>query len=89
MPWLDHYNTARPHAALAHQPPVSRLRQAAFLGSTEDTVPPSRPVITPDRCDGGGARSAAGDGASRRAASLRRPAGPVTLQQEGAQCSFT
>jgi transposase InsO family protein len=41
LPWLDHYNTARPHAALAHQPPASRLRPPAFLGSIEGTVPPS------------------------------------------------
>jgi len=89
IPWLDHYNTARPHAALAHQPPASRLRQPAFLGSTEGTVPPSRPAIPHDRSGGAvqGAPEAAG--ASRRAASLRRPAGPVTLEQEGAQCSFT
>jgi hypothetical protein len=89
IPWLDHYNTARPHAALAHQPPASRLRQPAFLGSTDGTVPPSRPAIPHDRSGGAvqGAPEAAG--ASRRAASLRRPAGPVTLEQEGAECSFT
>ena len=89
LPWLDHYNTARPHAALAHQPPVSRLRQVAFLGSTEGTVPPSRPGITNDRCAGAAPGAPQATGASRRAASLRRPAGPVTLEQEGAQCSFT
>jgi transposase InsO family protein len=24
-PWLEHYNTTRPHSALGHQPPISRL----------------------------------------------------------------
>jgi transposase InsO family protein len=33
-PWLDHYNTARPHTALAHQPPAIRLCQSAFLGAS-------------------------------------------------------
>ena len=33
----------RPHAALAQQPPASRLALPAFLGSTAGTVPPSRP----------------------------------------------
>jgi transposase InsO family protein len=89
MPWLDHYNTARPHAALAHQPPANRLRQVAFLGSTEGTVPPSRPAIATDRPAGATPGAPQATGASRRAASLRRPAGPVTLEQEGAQCSFT
>jgi hypothetical protein len=46
LPWLEHYNHARPHAALAHQPPTTCLRPPAFLGSTEGTVPPSRPAIT-------------------------------------------
>jgi hypothetical protein len=45
FPWLDHYNTARPHAALAQQPPATRLCPPAFLGSTDRTVPPSRPAI--------------------------------------------
>jgi transposase InsO family protein len=45
-PWLDHYNTARPHAALAHQPPATRLRPS-FLGSTTAAVPPSRPDAGP------------------------------------------
>jgi transposase InsO family protein len=34
--WLEHYNTKRPHGALSHQPPVSRLRQLTannLLGS--------------------------------------------------------
>jgi len=32
--WLDHYNYSRPHGALGHQPPVTRLRQL-----TENNVP--------------------------------------------------
>ena len=52
--WLEHYNTARPRAALAHQPPATRLGQPAFLGSTASTVPPFRPAIT----DGGAAQDA-------------------------------
>lgn len=28
-PWLRHYNTRRPHSALAYQPPCSRFRRAA------------------------------------------------------------
>jgi transposase InsO family protein len=34
--WLDHYNYRRPHGALSHQPPASRLRQLTgnnLLGS--------------------------------------------------------
>jgi hypothetical protein len=88
-PWLDHYNTARPHGALAHQPPVSRLRPPAFLGSTHRTVPPSRPTITHDRSAGPVPGAPQVPGASRRAASLPREAGPVTLQQQGPQCAFT
>jgi transposase InsO family protein len=83
-PWLDHYNTARPHAALAHQPPATRLRPPAFLGSTDGAVPPSRPTITQDRSAGAAQGAPQAPGASRREASLQRPAGPVTLQQEGA-----
>ena len=82
-PWLDHYNTARPHAALAHQPPASRLRPPAFLGSTDGTVPPSRPAIPHGRSAGAVQGAPQATGVSRRAASLRRPAGPVTLHQEG------
>jgi transposase InsO family protein len=84
VPWLDHYNTARPHAALAHQPPVTRLGQPAFLGSTDGTVPSSRPAITHDRSAGAAPGAPQATGASRRAASLRRPAEPVNLNQEGA-----
>jgi transposase InsO family protein len=54
IPWLAHYNTARPHAALAHQAPFTWLRQPAFLGSTAGTVPPSRPAITPGHARTGG-----------------------------------
>ena len=82
-PWLDHYNTARPHAALGHHPPADRLHQARLLCSTEETVASSRPASTND-CSGGlgqGAPKATGD--SRRAASLRRPAAAVTLAQGG------
>jgi transposase InsO family protein len=88
IPWLDHYNTARPHAALAHQPPATRLRPSAFLGSTAGAVPPSRPAITHDRSGGPAPGAPQATGVSRRAASLRRPAGPVTLQQEEAQCTL-
>ena len=81
VPWLDHYNTARPHAALAHQPPATRLCQPAFLGSTPGTVPPSRPAITPDRSAGPVQGAPEATGASRRAASLcpiRRTGHPRT-----------
>jgi transposase InsO family protein len=88
-PWLDHYNCARPHTALAHQPPLTRLCQPAFLGSTDGAVPPSRPASTADRPAGTAPGAPQATGASRREASLHRPAGPVTLEQEGAQCSFT
>ena len=84
VPWLDHYNTARPHAALAHQPPLTRLGQPAFLGSTAGTVPPSRPAITHDRSVGAAPGAPQAPGASRREASLHRPAEPVNLNQEGA-----
>ena len=89
IPWLEHDNTARPHAALAHQPPATRLHPPAFLGSTEGAVPPSRPATTDDRSAGPAPGAPQATGASRRKASLRRPAGPVTLQLEGTPCSFT
>jgi len=88
-PWLDPYNGARPHAALANRPPATRLCQPAFLGSTAGAVPPSRPAITQDRSGGAAQGAPQAPGVSRRAASLRRPVGPVTLEQEGAPCSFT
>jgi transposase InsO family protein len=86
VPWLAHYNTARPHAALAHRPPASQFGQPAFLGSTAGAVPPSRPAVSHDRGAGAPPGAPQATGASRREASLRRPAGPVTLQQEGAPC---
>ena len=88
-PWLDHYNTARPHTALAHQPPATRLCQPAFLGSIDGAVPPSRPAISNDRYAGPAPGAPQATGVRRRAASLRRSAGPVTLEQEEAQCSIT
>jgi len=61
MPWLDHYNTARPHTALAHHPPAARLRQSQLLGSTEGPVAPSRPAANHDRSGEPGQRIAEGD----------------------------
>jgi transposase InsO family protein len=83
MPWLDHYNTARPHTALAHHPPAARLRQSQLLGSTNGTVASSRPVSHTDRSGGPGQGSPRAIGDSRRAASLRRPVAAVTLAQGG------
>ena len=80
MSWLDHYNTERPHTALAHHPPAARLRQSQLLGSTEGTVAPSRPAARHYRSGelGHGSPKATGD--SRRA-SLPRITAPVTLAQ--------
>ena len=89
LPWLEHDNTVRPHAALANRPPATRLSQLAFLGSTANAVPPSRPAARHDRSAGAAPGAPQATGASRRKASLRRPAGPVNLNQEGAQCPFT
>jgi transposase InsO family protein len=89
LPWLEHYNGVRPHAALAKRPPASRLSHPTFLGSTADAVPPSRPDITHDRSAAAAPGAPQAPGVSRREASLRRPAGPVTLQLEGVPCSFT
>ena len=61
IPWVEHDNTVRPQAALAHRPPASQLGQLRFLGSTEGTVPPSRPAMLHDRSAGVAPRSAAGD----------------------------
>jgi transposase InsO family protein len=83
MPWLDHYNTERPHTALARHPPAARLRQSQLLGSTEGTVASSRPAPSHDRSGGPGQGSPQATGDRRRAASLRRPAAPVTLAQGG------
>jgi transposase InsO family protein len=77
--WLGHYNTARPHTALANRPPATRLAPLPFLGSTEETVPSSRPGSPDDRSDGPGQGSPQATGASRRAASLRRSVAAVTL----------
>jgi transposase len=68
-PWLDHYNTARPHAALGYGPPAARLHQLQLLCSTEGTVASSRPASINDRCGGPGQGSPKATGGSRRAAS--------------------
>ena len=52
--WLDHYNTVRPHTALANRPPVLRLSQQPFLGSAKAAVPSSRPGADDDRSGGPG-----------------------------------
>ena len=83
IPWLKHYNTVRPHAALAHQPPASRLQPPAFLGSIAKAVPPSRPAARHDRSAGPATGAPQATGASRREASLRRPGGPVNLEPGG------
>jgi transposase InsO family protein len=83
-PWLDHYNTARPHAALGDGPPAARLRQLQLLSSTEGTVASSRPAPNSDCRRGPGQGAPKATGVSRRAASLRRPAAAVTLAQGGA-----
>jgi len=82
-PWLDHYNTQRPHAALAHHPPAARLRQSQLLSSTKGTVASSRPASARDCSLGPGQGSPKATGGSRRAASLRRPEAAVTLAQGG------
>jgi len=84
MPWLDHYNIERPHTALAHHPPVVRLRQSQLLGSTKGTVASSRPAANHDRSGEPGQGSPEATGDRRRAASLRRHVAPVTLAQGGA-----
>jgi transposase InsO family protein len=89
IPWLDHYNSVRPHAALAHRPPATRLGQSAFLGSTDQTVPLSRPATPHDRSAGAAQGAPQAPGASRREASLWRPGGPVTLAQGGSPCVST
>lgn len=81
-PWLNHYNTARPHAGLAQHPPATRLT-SSLLGSTEGIVASSRPALPDDRRGGPGQGSPKATGDSRRAASLRRPDPAVTLAQGG------
>lgn len=82
-PWLDHYNTERPHAALAHHPPAARLHQSQLLSSIEGAVASSRPNSNQD-CSGGPRQgSPKATGVSRRVASLRRTAAAVTLAQGG------
>jgi hypothetical protein len=85
-PWLDHYNTERPHAALAHHPPAARLRQSQLLGSTEGTVASSRPASADDRGGGPGQGSPKATGDSRRTASLPRSEAAVTLAHGGTLC---
>ena len=70
-PWLDHYNTARPHAGLGNGPPAARLRQLQLLCSTQGTVASSRPASINDRCGGPGQGSPKATGGSRRAALCR------------------
>jgi transposase InsO family protein len=82
--WLGHYNTVRPHTALANQPPAARLRQHPFLGSTAAAVPSSRPGSPTDRSGGPGQGSPKATGKRRRAASLRRTDAAVTLVPGGA-----
>src|ERR1700756_904234 len=74
-PWLDHYNTERPHAALAHHPPAARLHQSQLLCSTKGTVASSRPAFPNDGSGGPGQGSPQATGGRRGAAALRR-AGP-------------
>ena len=83
-PWLDHYNTARPHTALAHQPPATRLGQPAFLGSTEapflrpdlpsaTTGPPGRGQERRRRPAPAGAQRPCADPPDRSCSSRRKP----------------
>ena len=88
VPWMSHYNTERPHAALGNNPPATRLN-SMFLCSTPGTVPSSRPARNNDRTGGSGQGSPKATGDSRRDASLRRPVAPVTLAQGGAPCLTT
>ncbi len=84
-PWLDHYNTQRPHTALSRRPPLTRLK-SPLLGSTEGTVASSRTGCNEDHRDGSGQGAPQATGDSRREASLRRPAAVVTLAQGGSKC---
>ena len=81
--WLGHYNTARPHTALANRPPASRLGPNPFLGLTKGAVPSSRPGSSDDRSGGPGQGAPKATGDCRRAASLRRSVTAVTLAPGG------
>ena len=76
-------------------PPWPTSRRSPVCANRRSSVRPTAPFLRPDLpspTTGPPGRSPGAPqatGASRREASLRRPAGPVTLQQEGAQCSFT
>ena len=85
MPWLDHYNTVRPHAGLAQCPPAIRLK-SQLLGLTEGTVASSRPAAADDCRSGAGQGSPTATGESRREASLRRPDPAVKLAQGATLC---
>jgi len=84
-PWIHHYNTERPHTALARRPPLTRLK-SPLLGSTEETVASSRPALNEDRRSGPGQGSPKATGHRRRAASLRRSEAAVILAQGGTLC---
>ena len=81
--WLHHYNTQRPHSALADCPPAVRLTNSLLLSSTEETVASSRPGADHDRRFGSGQGSPQATGGSRRAASLPRPETAITLVPGG------
>ena len=73
-PWLDHYNTERPHTALAHRPPAARLRQSQLLGSIEQTVASSRPATNHDRS------GEPGQGSPKATGGAQRPCGGSPLR---------
>ena len=75
--WLDHYNTARPHAGLGNGPPAARLRQLQLLCSR-----PKGPLLRPDLLPS--TTAVAGWGKDRRrrpaAAGAQRPCGGPPLR---------
>jgi transposase InsO family protein len=86
--WLGHYNTVRPHSALANCPPVTRLGQTRFLGfdrRNRSFVPTwlGRPGSADDGSGGPGQGSPQATGDSRSTASLRRAVAAVTLTPGG------
>jgi transposase InsO family protein len=84
--WLHHYNTKRPHTALAQTPPAVRASQSWLLGSIKSTVASSQPApATITGSDRGKDRPKA-TGNSRRAASLRRTEPAITLHQRRDLC---